>query len=723
MEEDSYFDNNKEIIAPQIHICLYFLIKYLFMGEKSMTENSIKKLKDFIKRINLGITLNKEATNIENMNRIFYYIKKQNYLFASEILENIMIKVLSFALNVERDEFFGKHLYNNIGTLKCDKPIFIDWIDNNNIKPLLKGEGKDYLKKIFDNDQTESENDINDGKNKNNNEFVRGCTFLQLLYKINNSRFKFNRKIFNDKDLNKTQVSSLTSTYSILSYRFYNTPDIGNVERDNLLTPSMSIFISTYIYYQNKNSPLMDFSKVSEDLVRVPYTYELSEAGINDLYFDIILKPVRIEPRIEDIELNKNKVQHKGIFELHKAIIFNKRIKTISINSSSIASINLDTFSENYILFKNKSIEELSISSNYLKSDADANLSKIISNLTELKTLNLSFNFLTSGVASLFANLKNLYRQKKSKLESLILINCFLDDISFYELGELLKSKYCQLKCLCLNENKIPSDVNFFKALKKNRSLEEIYFYGCKINSDKTDEIERIISNSNIECLYLYSNQIHDFNQYIRILYRNSLIKNKNEEKEEKENNLIYLKPCLYNLNMNNYDCYNQNMEKLKLMLNGIEKTSLTCLDITSVLKDPIFEFNKINFNYNKGINDIKSYLKKKQDEYMKALREILESEVDIKKIKKVLGNNRFNEINETIINKIINDNNSKYLSFIKDKVKEEYINNSDDFSNNNREEKRKKLENYVNYICLKRAESILRKNEKIRNQKKLIVI
>ena len=318
--------------------------------------------------------------------------------------------------------------------------------------------------------------------------------------------------------------------------------------------------------------------------------------------------------------------------------------------------------------------------------------------------------------------MKNLYRQKKSKLESLILINCFLDDISFYELGELLKSKYCQLKCLCLNENRIPSDVNFFKALKKNRSLEEIYFYGCKINSDKTDEIERIISNSNIECLYLYSNQIHDFNQYIRILYRNSLIKNKKEEKEEKENNLIYLKPCLYNLNMNNYDCYNQNMEKLKLMLNGIEKTSLTCLDITSVLKDPIFEFNKINFNYNKGINDIKSYLKKKQDEYMKALREILESEVDIKKIKKVLGNNRFNEINEAFINDIINDNNSIYLAFIRDRVKE-YIQNSADFSINNREEKRKKLENYVNYICLKRAESILRKNEKIRNQKKLIVI
>ena len=607
MEEDkTYFDDNKELIDPQIHTCLYFLIKYLFLGEQSMRESSIKKLKDFIKRINLDIKLNKNATNIENMNKIFNYIKTQNSLLASEILENIIIKVLSFALNVEKDEFFGKYLYNDMGGLKNNKDTIINWIVINNIKPLLMDKGNNYLESIFVNDQVES--DINEEKRNNMNEFNNECTFLQLLYSINDSRIKLNKSINSEKlvnDLNKTEVS-YTNTYSRRSVLL--SPVMGKTERDKPLTPSMSIFISTYIYHQNKNSTLMDFAKASENLVRLPYTYELSEAGINDIYLDIILKPVRIEPRIEDIELNKNKVQDKGILELHKSMIFNKRIKTISINSSSIKSINLDTFSLNYKLFKNKSIEELSMSSNYLKSDADTNLSKLISYLTELKTLNLSFNILNSGVASLFATLKNLYRQKNSKLETLILINCYLDDISFYELGELLKSKYCQLKCLCLNENRIPSDVNFFNALKKNRSLEEIYFYGCKINSDKTDEIERIISNSNLESLYLYSNQIHDFNQYIRILYRNSLVKN---QKEEKNKNLIYLKPCLYNLNMNNFDCYNQNMEKLKLMLNGIEKTSLSCLDITSVLKDPSLDANNVNYKYYKGINDIKSYLEK----------------------------------------------------------------------------------------------------------------
>ena len=719
MEDKSYFENTKEIIDPNIHICLYILIKYLFLGEVSLNRDFKPKLQKFIKRVKLDIYLNQEACNIENMRKIFVYIKKQNFLLASEIFENIIIKVLSFALNVKSDEFFGKHLYNNIASFKKDKKNLVEWFINDRLKPLIKNES---LLTIVDCDQVQKDNDINENNNDTSVIF-KNSTFLQTLHNINNSRtiiINTKKNNNNNKDLSTTMSSDMTSKFSLASERLCSEiNNLGKEKKEDFLVPSMSILISTYIYYQNKNSPLMDFSKEKEDLVNLPYIYELSEAGINDNSLDAILNPVRIEQRIEDIELSKNQFQVKGILELHKAIIFNKRIKTITINSCTIKSINLDTFVNDYKLFKNKSIEELSMSSNYLKSDADSNLSKLISCLTELKTLNLSFNILNSGVASLFATLKNLYRQKNSKLETLILINCYLDDISFYELGELLKSKYCQLKCLCLNENRIPSDVNFFNALKKNRSLEEIYFYGCKINSDKTDEIERIISNSNLECLYLYSNQIHDFNQYIRIIYRNSLVKNKNEEKNK---NLIYLKPCLYNLNMNNYDCYNQNMEKLKLMLNGIEKTSLSCLDITSVLKDPSLDANNVNYKYYKGINDIKSYLEKKQDEYIKALREILETEVDIKKIKKTLGNNRYNEINELVINEIINDKNSKYRAFIRDKVKE-YINNSGDFSINNKDEKRKKLENYVNYICLKRAENILRKNEKIRDQKKLILI
>ena len=49
----------------------------------------------------------------------------------------------------------------------------------------------------------------------------------------------------------------------------------------------------------------------------------------------------------------------------------------------------------------------------------------------------------------------------------------------------------------------------------------------------RVDEIERIISNTNLQLLYLYKNKIHDFNQYIRIIYRNSMIKNQYEKENE----------------------------------------------------------------------------------------------------------------------------------------------------------------------------------------------
>ena len=101
------------------------------------------------------------------------------------------------------------------------------------------------------------------------------------------------------------------------------------------------------------------------------------------------------------------------------------------------------------------------------------------------------------------------------------------------------------------------------------------------IKNDSADNIDRIISNSNLESLYLYVNKIHDFNQYIRIIYRNILIKTEEEEKNE---NIICDFPCLYNLNMNEADCYNRNRKKIKLFKGGIEKTNLSILYLTSVL-------------------------------------------------------------------------------------------------------------------------------------------
>ena len=92
-----------------------------------------------------------------------------------------------------------------------------------------------------------------------------------------------------------------------------------------------------------------------------------------------------------------------------------------------------------FSIFNNYSIEELDLSFNYLKEDSSEFLAHLLLNLKNLKTIILSSNDLKSGISSFLIILKNLYRKHQTKLESLYLNNYYLDDIAFYELGELLK--------------------------------------------------------------------------------------------------------------------------------------------------------------------------------------------------------------------------------------------------------------------------------------------
>jgi hypothetical protein len=225
----------------------------------------------------------------------------------------------------------------------------------------------------------------------------------------------------------------------------------------------------------------------------------------------------------------------KSCLEFSKALLFNQNIKSIDFHTTVMKSDYIHMIIEIAKLaetFNNNSVEELNLSLNYLKEDSSQALEYIISHFKKLKTLNLSSNDLKLGISPLLISLKNLYRKGETNLENLYLNRCLLDDIAFYELGELLKSKYCKLKKLYLNQNNIPSNSNFLKKLKKNRSLTEIYFSRGNIGNNNTDDIMRVISNSHLDYLYLNKNKIYNFDQCLRILYRTKLVK-LNEEKDD----------------------------------------------------------------------------------------------------------------------------------------------------------------------------------------------
>ena len=321
-----------------------------------------------------------------------------------------------------------------------------------------------------------------------------------------------------------------------------------------------------------------------------------------------------------------------------------------------------------------------------------------------MKTINLSVNDLKRGISPFIITLHNLYREGKTKLENLNLNECLLDDIAYYEIGELLKSKYCQLKKLYLNLNNIPSNVNFLKKLKKNRSLTQ---------------------NTNIEYLYLYKNKINDFSQILRIIYRTKLIKKETEENIKGSSDLN-------NLDLSNNDCYNKNIYKLKLLIKAIDETTLYCLDISHILKEEPDRFLEMNNNYyNNYDSEIKSFmekLKNEQDGYIKNIEKINSFKVDEDRGNNVENRQLFENIDENEINRIINDNNANYPLFLRNEAKKLIINDNNikgqiKNSNNSKEEYKKIHNELITYLKMKIAQNKIKELEKKIYQKKMIII
>ena len=545
-----------------------------------------------------------------------------------------------------------------------------------------------------------------------------------------------NKKV-DSSDLTRTNnlVSISNSSYQSQLF-FKQNINIGYEEISE--TPIIRSFvISVYIYYMNKNSSYMKYRhnlNNQNELKEIPYTYDLSEAGIKNDYARIVLAPLRIEPRVDKIKISKNYLKDEGIIELSKILLFNKNIRNIYIDHFTLKSDYIGYFNKILGLFDNNSVEVLDLSYNYLKEDCSEYLANILSHFKKLKAINLSINDFRRGISSFLVVLKKLYREGKTNLEKLNLSKCILDDIAYYELGELLRCKYCKLKYLYLNLNEIPSSVNFLKKVKKNKSLVGIYFNQNKINNNDSDDIMRIISNTKIECLYIYRNKISDFSQCLRIIYRTKLIKD-NDKKGDLDKKPIRDDSILYNLDISNNICYNKNKNKIELLQNLCDETTLYCLDFSKILYDYNSESYKNNFSniYTECVENLKKKLENEQDEYTKSIGDLRRNTIDKERLKNNLSRNikdYINNIDSQIIDILQNDKASNPI-FLKENARN-IFNDNNEINNKainkgtgkfDRGKQKEILTELVNYMKLKRADIRIEDlNEKI-NSKKFILI
>ena len=742
----------KELINKNIYIFLFNLFKCIFIKRKKNQELE-NKINEFINYINLNIIKDKnnyisKDYSIVNFKNILKFVKKQNCLYAGDIIEGILIYTFSYAFYSDKDNTFSKYLYNNLYKIK--DPNNYDLIsmfkeekffpnELHNLARLLDLDGtwedriNDKISKAQDNCVLfnfltdlfiEKYQNINDLKKNNNS--------MYYIYKGKLDNTKISNTIYNKLKENSVTVLdkdiTMNSIMCLASNLFYS-GEFGKTNRINIRL-IRAFFIQVFIYYQNEHSPLMNYINRDEEgkYDPIPFVYDLRGACVEGRFSLIILSPLKIEPNINRVSLSQNNLRECGLFEMGKVILFNKNIKIIEFNTHLLRTNFLEFLNNALAIFDNYSVEVLNISFNYLKDNCEEYLAKLITYFKGLKTINLNANEFKRGISSFLIVLKNLYRKGKTKLETLFINKCLLDDASYYELGELLKCKYCKLKKLYLNFNTLPANINFLKKLKKNKSLTEIFINKNDIGNNEVDDLLRVMSNTDIHYLYLFKNKISSPNKFLNILYRTIII---NSNDADNDNEILADDSYLMNLDLSNNDLMNKNQNHIKLINKIFEKTSLYCLDISHILYGPSPEKRKItndNAKYRKAVDDLKNYLEKDKKQYNKVIKNIRSNSVDIKRMKDLINEENydiFNNLDKEQIDRIINDEKAKFPVFLRVEtrtiIKKEANNILKDIIKKNGYEK--VGEQLVNYLILKRSEKNWTELEKTRKKKKLILI
>ena len=744
---NSIINNSKLLINKEIHKFLFFLLSNIFLKNirNSQFDN---KLKDWIKQINLKIIKRadkyiKEDYSINNFKNIINFTKYQNKKYAGDILEGILIMIFSKGFKIDRDKSFTKYLYYNCKKLdNISNFELVDWFQSKIFNPQ---ELKD-LKLLF----------IVDSNYDNDTyiEYRNNSVLYNFLVDISTSKYSqsnypkynnnYNNSFFNNSSNNlynkKNSISLnkafILNQYSMSNILFTNNNyflDIYDKTNLGLIKIIRPFFISVYIYYQNKHSPLMNYIKSDKKsnkkkLAIIPFEFNLSYAKISEKFSPVIFAPLRIEPRITKIILSRNKLGKLGLYELSKTLLFNKNIKIIDYSIVLMNSLEFSFINYGLGIFENFSVEELNFSHNYINSYFEENISKILLHFKNLKTLKLINKDIQNGISSFFITLKKLYRQRKTRLENLYLNKNKLDEKSFYELGELLKCKYCKLKKISLNNNNLPYNINILKKCKNNKSLIEVYLSNNdEISDNDVNDISKILSNSYINYLNLSKNKIYNFDNFLRIIYRTKIIKEKNEK-----NNIVMKESFLINLDMSFNNTF-KNPKQIILLSKIIQNTTLECLDVSRILfgsNPSLMSDKKEKIKYKEKVEELKEILIKDKNKYLEINEEILENEADIKEFDNNEDSIFFENLND-YISLIINDENADSPVFLRENAKKIINDEKNTFirekicsKNKINEIKANEIEQkLVNYMIVKKAKENIINLEKEKKNKKLILI
>jgi hypothetical protein len=181
---------SSRLINRDIYLYLFQLAKFIFLNPRKSNKNKIEeKLNNYTNKINEQIIKNKDKyitikVNLmytkENFMNIFDFIKSQNMMLAGDIFEGILIMVFSLGFETDKDNCFGKYLFNNLNRFTSLK--------NNDLASWIKKE------KFRQNEDIKALITVNigseDNKKKEDTIKEKDSIFYNLLVEINREKYK-----------------------------------------------------------------------------------------------------------------------------------------------------------------------------------------------------------------------------------------------------------------------------------------------------------------------------------------------------------------------------------------------------------------------------------------------------------------------------------------------------------------------------------------------------
>ena len=331
------------------------------------------------------------------------------------------------------------------------------------------------------------------------------------------------------------------------------------------------------------------------------FEYDLSSLNNDMNHIVILIEATKYIQNISKVYLSENILDEIGFFYLGESLCYTQSIKELDLslvfsNSNSFKFLKIGM--NNKVLFN---IEKIDLSRNQKFDDSFCyHLSLIIPYFPNLRILNLNFNKqIHKKLTYLFIQMKRLYEIKKCLIEELYLNKIEININSLYYLIELLKSRYCLIKIISINNVNFNNFIGkkLFHALTKNKILEEIYFYNCHFEDYQIKELLKTLPLFNLSKISFFNNNFHIFENILQILFITKRIQI-NDEKMNINN-------VLYSVDLSSNICQNVMEADYDLLCSIIKNTEIKILDLSQLL------INNNIFNCSEKGNAIENLVKK----------------------------------------------------------------------------------------------------------------